>query len=383
PDGDGRGDGAQGRARDALQPGGQFAGPYLEGPGRHVGGQVQEAPVAEVQQVPGDLPDAVGDVQVHRGRAHPGRRVAVQHHQGQLVAPDRAQGVGGHRGGDDAVQGGLCGREGVAGRADALRGGVEHHTEAVPAGDARGARVDPGEELRGERGNHQQDRAGAAQAQVAGGEVGPVAEAVRGLADALRGGLGDPAAPLVAQDQGDRGLGDTGGPGDVPARGSGAGPCHRRPAPSSGLANSRHGTYGTAVIRTTHGPAPERPVSGGLGMATGYLEILRVRHAARLLVGTLVGRLPNATAAIAIVLFVRAEGGSYSLAGALAAVYGVANAVGQPVLGRLVDLRGQPRVQLPAAVLSALAMAVFAFAGIGPLPLAYAAVAAAGLFTPP
>ncbi|CAL9583188.1 MFS transporter [Streptomyces sp. enrichment culture] len=118
-------------------------------------------------------------------------------------------------------------------------------------------------------------------------------------------------------------------------------------------------------------------------MATGYLEILRVRHAARLLVGTLVGRLPNATAAIAIVLFVRAEGGSFSLAGALAAVYGVSNAVGQPVLGRLVDLKGQPRVQLPAAVLSALAMAVFAFAGIGPLPLACAAVAAAGLFTPP
>ncbi|MER8225546.1 MFS transporter [Streptomyces sp. NPDC094143] len=118
-------------------------------------------------------------------------------------------------------------------------------------------------------------------------------------------------------------------------------------------------------------------------MATGYLEILRARHAARLLVGTLVGRLPNATAAIAIVLFVRAEGGTYSLAGALAAVYGVANAVGQPVLGRLVDLRGQPRVQLPAAALSALAMAAFAFLGIGPLPLAYLAVAAAGLFTPP
>jgi MFS family permease len=118
-------------------------------------------------------------------------------------------------------------------------------------------------------------------------------------------------------------------------------------------------------------------------MAAGYLEILRARHATRLLVGTLVGRLPNATAAIAIVLFVRAEGGSYSLAGVLAAVYGVANAVGQPLLGRLVDLHGQPRVQLPSAVVSALAMAVFAFAGIGPLPLAYAAVAAAGLFTPP
>ncbi|MGV4987221.1 MFS transporter [Streptomyces sp. NRAIS4] len=118
-------------------------------------------------------------------------------------------------------------------------------------------------------------------------------------------------------------------------------------------------------------------------MATGYLEILRARHALRLLTGTLVGRLPNATAAIALVLFVRAEGGTYSLAGALAAVYGVANAVGQPVLGRLVDLHGQPRVQLPAAVLAALSMAVFAFFGTDPLPLAYAAVAAAGLFTPP
>ncbi|MEU5307332.1 MFS transporter [Streptomyces sp. NPDC021562] len=118
-------------------------------------------------------------------------------------------------------------------------------------------------------------------------------------------------------------------------------------------------------------------------MAAGYLEILRARHAARLLTGTLVGRLPNATAALAIVLFVRAEGGTYSLAGALAAVYGVANAVGQPVLGRLVDLYGQPRVQLPAALVSALAMAGFAFAGTGVLPLAYAAVAAAGLFTPP
>ncbi|MFJ3719526.1 MFS transporter [Streptomyces sp. NPDC090057] len=118
-------------------------------------------------------------------------------------------------------------------------------------------------------------------------------------------------------------------------------------------------------------------------MAAGYLEILRARHAARLLTGTLVGRLPNATAAIALVLFVRAEGGTYGLAGALAAVYGVANAVGQPVLGRLVDLHGQPRVQLPAAVASALAMAVFAFSGTDPLPLACAAVAAAGLFTPP
>ncbi|MFD7691836.1 MFS transporter [Streptomyces sp. NPDC059805] len=118
-------------------------------------------------------------------------------------------------------------------------------------------------------------------------------------------------------------------------------------------------------------------------MTGAYLEVLRARHAARLLVGTLVGRLPNAVAALAIVLFVRAEGGSYSLAGGLAAAYGVANAVGQPVLGRLVDLFGQPRVQLPAAVASAVATAVFAFVGIGALGAAYGAVVLAGLFTPP
>ncbi|WP_112468130.1 MFS transporter [Streptomyces triticisoli] len=115
----------------------------------------------------------------------------------------------------------------------------------------------------------------------------------------------------------------------------------------------------------------------------GYLEILRARHAARLLAGTLVGRLPNATGAIAILLFVRAEGGTYSLAGALAAVYGVANAVGQPLLGRMVDLHGQPRVQLPAALAAALAMTAFALTGIEPTALAATAVAAAGLFTPP
>ncbi|MFD0133199.1 MFS transporter [Streptomyces sp. NPDC007148] len=118
-------------------------------------------------------------------------------------------------------------------------------------------------------------------------------------------------------------------------------------------------------------------------MAAGYLEILRARHAARLLTGTLVGRLPNATAAIAVVLFVRAEGGTYSFAGALAAVYGVANAVGQPLLGRLVDLHGQPRVQLPAAIVSGLAMAGFALAGVASPVLAYAAMIVAGLFTPP
>lgn len=118
-------------------------------------------------------------------------------------------------------------------------------------------------------------------------------------------------------------------------------------------------------------------------MAAGYAELLRTRHAARLLVGTLVGRLPNATAALAVVLFIRAEGGSYALAGALSAVYGVCNAVGQPLLGRAVDLYGQPRVMLPASVLSALGMALLAFVGLDVLWLSCVAMVIAGFFTPP
>ncbi|MER6504232.1 MFS transporter [Streptomyces sp. NPDC001455] len=118
-------------------------------------------------------------------------------------------------------------------------------------------------------------------------------------------------------------------------------------------------------------------------MAAGYLDVLRARHAARLLVGTLVGRLPSGTAHIAIVLFTRAEGGSYTLAGALAAVYGLSTAVGQPLLGRAVDLYGQPRVQLPAAVVSALGMVMLALTGTGSLAPAFAAVIVAGVFTPP
>ncbi|MDX3075139.1 MFS transporter [Streptomyces sp. MI02-7b] len=118
-------------------------------------------------------------------------------------------------------------------------------------------------------------------------------------------------------------------------------------------------------------------------MATGYADLLRAPHAMRLLAGTLVGRLPNATAALGIVLLTRSQGGDFALAGALSAVYGIANAVGQPLLGRAVDRLGQPRVMLPAALASAAGMAVFALAGLRPLPLAYAAMLVAGFFTPP
>jgi predicted MFS family arabinose efflux permease len=118
-------------------------------------------------------------------------------------------------------------------------------------------------------------------------------------------------------------------------------------------------------------------------MASGYTDLLRTRHAARLLGGTLLGRLPNAMAGLAIVLFLRAHGAGYGLAGALSALYGLAMAVGQPLLGRAVDRRGQPRVMTAAALLAAAGFGLLAANGPRPLPVAVGAVLLAGAATPP
>ncbi|MCD0451977.1 MFS transporter [Actinocorallia sp. API 0066] len=114
-----------------------------------------------------------------------------------------------------------------------------------------------------------------------------------------------------------------------------------------------------------------------------YLDLLRAPHAARLLGGTLLGRLPNGMGVLAIMLFTRAEGGSFALAGLLAAVHGLAAGVGQPVLGRLMDRLGQPRVLLTSALLAGLGFVLFAVTGIGSVPAALATVSLAGFFTPP
>jgi MFS family permease len=104
-------------------------------------------------------------------------------------------------------------------------------------------------------------------------------------------------------------------------------------------------------------------------MAGGYGELLRTPHAARLLGGTLLGRLPNAMAALAIVLFLRSQGAGYGVAGTLSALYGLAVAVGQPLLGRAVDKRGQPRVMTAAALVSAAGFGLLAVTGPATPPL--------------
>ncbi|WP_050370045.1 MFS transporter [Streptomyces acidiscabies] len=122
----------------------------------------------------------------------------------------------------------------------------------------------------------------------------------------------------------------------------------------------------------------------GSAQGSGYRAVLGTRHVARLLGGTLIGRLPTGMAPIAILLLVRAEDGSLALAGLLAALYGLAAAVGQPLLGRLVDRQGQTRVLIGAVTAATAAFLLLPCVSPARHPvLAAMAVIVSGLSTPP
>jgi predicted MFS family arabinose efflux permease len=113
------------------------------------------------------------------------------------------------------------------------------------------------------------------------------------------------------------------------------------------------------------------------------VSVLRTRHVGYVLFTSLLGRLPGAMAALAIVQLARSTSGDFAFAGLITAVYVVAGAVGQPLLGRLIDRIGQVAVLAVSGVLSFLAFTGMALT-LGPAPgAAVALAAAAGLLTPP
>ncbi len=83
-------------------------------------------------------------------------------------------------------------------------------------------------------------------------------------------------------------------------------------------------------------------------MFSTYRRILSVPGAAGFTVAGALARLPISMIGIGIVLLVRLSTGSYGLAGAAAGVFGVAQALGAPMLGRAIDRLGQARVTGPA-----------------------------------
>ena len=113
------------------------------------------------------------------------------------------------------------------------------------------------------------------------------------------------------------------------------------------------------------------------------ISVLRTRHTGYLLFTSLVGRLPGAMATLAIVQLVRSTSGDFAFAGLITAIYVVATAVGQPLLGRLIDRFGQLTVLVVSGILGFLAFTGMALT-LDPAPGASVALAAAaGISTPP
>ncbi|MET7336080.1 MFS transporter [Nonomuraea sp. NPDC005650] len=114
----------------------------------------------------------------------------------------------------------------------------------------------------------------------------------------------------------------------------------------------------------------------------GYASLLQAPYVTRLLLGTLVGRLPSAMAALAIPLVLREIGASYDFVGLAAGGFAIAAAGGGPLLGRLVDRAGQVRVLVPAALAAGVGLIAIALAPAEPAVVLAGAVLA-GAATPP
>ena len=99
---------------------------------------------------------------------------------------------------------------------------------------------------------------------------------------------------------------------------------------------------------------------------------------------SIVARLPLAMFSIGLLVHAQRLTGSFAAAGLVTAAYAVALGVGGPLLGRVVDRRGQTGVLLGAASLSAVLLCAIALLPEGaPLPVLVAMAAGIGLATPP
>ncbi|HEY6397659.1 MAG TPA: MFS transporter [Solirubrobacteraceae bacterium] len=111
---------------------------------------------------------------------------------------------------------------------------------------------------------------------------------------------------------------------------------------------------GQAAAR--HHPAPDRDRSDGPGPARAtdrYRAFLSVPGAPRLLISSIVARLPLGMASLAILLLVHQRKGSFTPAGLVVGAVTLAGAAAAPIQGTLVDRLGGRRVLAPLAICQA------------------------------
>jgi MFS family permease len=116
-----------------------------------------------------------------------------------------------------------------------------------------------------------------------------------------------------------------------------------------------------------------------------FARVLRAPDVARLLSAAVLARMPIGIDSLAMVLFVRAETGSFARAGLVAAAFGIGVGCSAPVLGRLIDVQGHARVMLPLAGLHAASLAALVAFGLAGAPTGVLAGCglAAGITIPP
>ena len=120
-------------------------------------------------------------------------------------------------------------------------------------------------------------------------------------------------------------------------------------------------------------------------MTARYRALFAVPGVGRLLVSSILGRLPVGMFSLAILLFVHGRTGSFLVAGVAVGAFTMAGALTGPLLGALVDRRGQTPVLLPAAAGQALALVALVLAAqAGATPAGIVALSAlAGALLPP
>ena len=116
-----------------------------------------------------------------------------------------------------------------------------------------------------------------------------------------------------------------------------------------------------------------------------FARVLRAPDVARLLGAAVLARMPIGIDSLGMVLFVRAETGSFARAGLVAAAFGLAIGVSAPALGRLIDHYAHARVMLPLAALHAASLGGLVALGVtgAPTGALVACALAAGLSSPP
>lgn len=125
-------------------------------------------------------------------------------------------------------------------------------------------------------------------------------------------------------------------------------------------------------------------LDAGTGLR-GYLRVLSYGPAARPFAAAVIARLPVSMASLGMIVLIEQVRGAYAIAGIVTGAFAVGTAFGTPVWGRLMDRVGQPRIVVPTALASSLALAalsLLAVNGAGNSVLITLAVAA-GISFPP